>query len=754
MFPTASTGIFFTDTSGAEDSTDTESITLESDIPTDFERALEEVYRETDDLGTTTLGMFYKKGLNKYNSNKNIYLSETTDIANIQYLKDVWTFLLNKNGEDERSRTYVTVDEIEKKMEIIQVKDIKSAWPSVAAQRRDNKKKQQKLQRLYTFVDDISEENMEIYKQYLPLVNDKIKSDDFSEIKLKEIYNSKQNLLNDIKKAKKIQLDQDDYNKRLKYNTNELQNNTLPSLALDKKWEIVNQDELNTNIKYPMTILKKGNSYGVFFGKNNFIMKYKTNDFKSVLTGNQTQKDLTIDDDNTISFDNKNKLEIKEFDIFFDNFGEDNKAKLLHLKLNNDVELATNQIENLELKPYFLKDGKSLKDEQALIVQQASQNWLIFHDPGVGKTLNALAVAIKNLQGEGNIHVVAPSKSILTQWQKTLKDWIDPRIKNNINLTTQTQAMFIKVCNDGSKGSFYDFYEGNQAVEGAIYDDITLKQLNFDSAKTPNYTLGPNIEKLLNQLIQLLPNSGRTNSYFFFDDYFAKTTFLQDFLRSFWSYCFIFDNGESICIFANVVLSDERLSRELTTDMFRPMNQSDLDQDPDLKKNSFNEFLNQLNNTENGVIPPYVKTEAIALTKVDKNKYVDYGKIKMLVINKNLEQFNWKKVQNKDPIEHFPMLGENTILIIDESHNVISNNLEKKSVRFVSDVARHCKHIICCSATPFNSAEKIEIQLYAYGRILNKDPIHYFNLADNREKLILLGLELVRNKVTGKKKSN
>lgn len=744
--------IDFEPASESEKSTDTESIQLESDIPTDFERALDEVYQDKQTnniLDTTTLDSFYKDVIKNYNEIQRIYVSVATNIANLRYLEDVWTFLLKKNGEDEESSKYNTVDKIEKDREKIKVNDIKSAWPSVAAQRRTNNQKIQQLAQLNQFINDITKENMEIYKQYLPQVNDKITSDDFSKIKLKEIYNRKQNLLNDINKAEKIRTDQDDYNKRLKYNTNELQKSTLPSLVLDKAWRIVNQDELNTNIKYPMTILKKGNSYGVFFGKNNFIMKYETNatNFLNVIQGKQTRQTLTIDDNKTILFDKNNNVTIQQFNIFFDNLGEENKAKLLHLKLNNNVELATNQIEIKNNKPSFLKDGKSLKDEQALIVQQAPQNWLIFHDPGVGKTLNALAVAIKNLEEEGNIHVVAPSKSILTQWQKTLEDWIDPRIKNNINLTTQTQAMFIKVCNDGSKGSFYDFYEGNQGNKRAIYDDITLKKLDL---KGRNFEFGPNMMKLLNQIITYLNLQGRDDDVF--DNLFVKKKFLQDFLRSFWSYCFIFDHGNFIWIFANVVLSDEGLSRTLTTDMFRPMNQSDLDQDPDLKTNSFNEFLNKLKNVENGVIPPYVKTEASALAKVDKNKYVDYGKIKIEIINTNIEKFKWNEVPKEDPIEHFPMLGKNTILIIDESHNVISNNLEKKSVRFVSDVARHCKNIICCSATPFNSAEKIEIQMYAYGRILNRDPIHYFNLADNREKLILLGLELVRNKVTGKKK--
>ena len=69
-----------------------------------------------------------------------------------------------------------------------------------------------------------------------------------------------------------------------------------------------------------------------------------------------------------------------------------------------------------------MEAGLELNDEQAFVVQQKPQNWLIFHDPGVGKTLNALAVAVKNLNGEGNIHVIAPSKSILSQWEQTYKN--------------------------------------------------------------------------------------------------------------------------------------------------------------------------------------------------------------------------------------------------------------------------------------------------------------------------------------------
>ena len=92
--------------------------------------------------------------------------------------------------------------------------------------------------------------------------------------------------------------------------------------------------------------------------------------------------------------------------------------------------------------------------------------------------------------------------------------------------------------------------------------------------------------------------------------------------------------------------------------------------------------------------------------------------IKIKIINEQIDKFSWSEENHKNPIEYFPMLGKNTILIIDESHNVVSDNLAKKSVRYVSDVGRHCKHIICCSATPFNSADGTDYQMYAYGRIL------------------------------------
>ena len=66
----------------------------------------------------------------------------------------------------------------------------------------------------------------------------------------------------------------------------------------------------------------------------------------------------------------------------------------------------------------FLK--VQLNAEQQFAVDKMKDSVLIFHDPGVGKTINALAVAVnivfKN-NGKFLIHVIAPSSQILSQWK-------------------------------------------------------------------------------------------------------------------------------------------------------------------------------------------------------------------------------------------------------------------------------------------------------------------------------------------------
>ena len=76
-----------------------------------------------------------------------------------------------------------------------------------------------------------------------------------------------------------------------------------------------------------------------------------------------------------------------------------------------------------------------LNAEQQFAVDKTKDSVLIFHDPGVGKTINALAVAVnivfKN-QNDGKflIHVIAPSSQILSQWKYEFENKVNRRSKN------------------------------------------------------------------------------------------------------------------------------------------------------------------------------------------------------------------------------------------------------------------------------------------------------------------------------------
>lgn len=756
MFSDETLHVIFQTSDESSSSETKEPLILEVDIPEDFDRAIQNVWANLDK--NKTIKEFYLDVVETFRKNKYIYRDKSYPIINnynTHYLKKIWMFLYKKYGKDDNTNNYNKVDDIIKDIteKDLKIKDVNQPWPYGKVRRQINQRDAQKAQRVADHVKKISPDDFNLLQDYLGSQNPELKN--ITKKSIIEMYKQKgvNDLKGDLAELRKQRDIRDEYNKKIKSYKEVIQKYTLPKLKLDNGWSVVELENLKkTNITYPIKVLKKNESNSVFFGEKNFIIKYQTKNDEEMLKGSQTRKNLQIIDD-VITLDEKNIL-IPNFE---EKINELNEQELYYLQLNNYGELATAQIEIKNKNPYFLKNDKSLNNEQAFVVQQPAQNWLIFHDPGVGKTLNALAVAIQNLNEQtGNIHVVAPSKSILQQWQETLTKFIDLN-KTNITLTTQTQAMFIKVCNEGSKGSFYDYFDENDP--GGIVDDFTLKKL--DVVKR-NFEFGPNMTKLLEQLREKLSLAVADLVNDVFEELFINTNFLQDFLRSFWAYCFVFDDGNSIWVFANIVLNvNETLAKTLTTDMFRPIIQFDLqDKKKDVDQDEDEDEDNNISKTESFQKFFDVATEKLNINNINLAEflntptevYVDYGKIKIKIINKNIKKINWNEVPKEDPIEHFPMLGKNTILIIDESHNVVSNNLEKKSVRFVSDVGRHCKHIICCSATPFNSAKDIEYQMYAYGRILNDDPIHYFNVNSKSEIILLEGLDLVRNKVTGKKK--
>lgn len=635
----------------------------------------------------------------------------------------------------------------------ITCKDVNKPWPGAGHKTRargtgkgkrkpSNQKDTARQEILNKYIDEIFEDEARVKKLqvFLPVINNDIdQTFDKDDLKnaLKNAYSSVKDFKKHEGKADKLEKIEEKYLEKLKSYAKEVGAYKLPKLKLEQGWKDVTLNFNKTNIEHPIRVLKKKNSYSVFFGNENFIIKYgnkinNENGVKTLLEGKKKLHYLKIENDETendkIVFES-NDNNIVEFETLINTLEEE---KLHFLKLENGkFKKNSIDVKDASKTPEFLKKIK-LKDEQAFIFQQAPQNWLIFHDPGVGKTLNALVVAIQNLdlksnKKSGNIHVVAPSISILKQWQKTFDDFIISE-KTDITLTIQTQNMFTRVCSEGGKGSFYDYYGNNE--KGGFIDDYTLQNLEFENETS--FTLGPNVDTIL--------TDRRTD----FRTFFLKDLFLKDFIRAFWPYCFLFESSGEIYFYANVVKTQTNKKNPKLIDFFRPMNQNEVN----LKKISFQKFTKTVTKTVknseiNTVIKRVINTNST---------YSDYGKIKIAIINKNIEQFKWNEVPKKDPIEVFPMLGKNTILIIDESHNVVSDNLEKKSVRFVSDVGRHCKHIICCSATPFNTADNIENQMYAYGRILNDDPIHYFNKADKKEQTLIDGLDLVRNKVTGKKK--
>ena len=686
-----------------------------------------------------TVKDYYNRIFDKYIKNSESLLAsirriedKKEDDFNDTLLRKVWEHLA-KDSQIPYDNQKTPLERVVNDLKCI---DVTEQWPSNQKRRRGKRRRRgnqtDKEQILNNRIEKYlaNESLMSVLQEFLPQVNEETVDQTLNKTVLQRLYKDKgaKQLIKDVAEAKRQKEIRDKYTAKLNSYKETIQENTLPKLKLSNLTEI-KMDNLNqTNITYKINLFQENEKYSVIFGENNFILKYGNtvdkDNLEKLFQGNKNRNRFNIKN-NIIIVDEKNTKTIDT-----KNINTLQKAQVHFLEESNGgLEIKEKQI--TAKRPQFLKAGLELNDEQAFVVQQKPQNWLIFHDPGVGKTLNALAVAVKNLNEEGNIHVIAPSKSILSQWEQTYKNWIKKDTK--ITLTTQTQAMFIKVCSEGTKGSFYDFGTDDKLDDQFVIDDKTLQKIKVTD-KTFDFC--PNVKTLLNQIGIKQKLSGTEKEIFekFFLD---QDFFLKDFVRSFWSYCFLSASKDTIDFFANVVY-DRNVKSQNKIDMFRPINQ--FDEKTISKQVSFNIF--------------FIKTSIPIINKKDFKDipYVDYGMMKIKIINDKINTFLWSKKKHINPIDYFPMLGKNTILIIDESHNVVSDNLEKKSVRYVSDIGRHCKHIICCSATPFNSADGTDYQMYAYGRILNKDPIHYYNVAESKEQRLLDGLELVRNKVTGRKK--
>ncbi|MAD25951.1 MAG: hypothetical protein CMO44_17450, partial [Verrucomicrobiales bacterium] len=466
MFSTETLRVIFQPSDESSSSETKEPLTLEVDIPEDFDMAIQNVWRRNGENNNTLMKDFYKEVVKTFRESKYIFRDKSYTVINnynTHYLKKIWMFLYKEYGNDDNTNNYNKVDDIIKDInKDLKIKNVTEPWPYGKVRRRINQTDAKRAQRVVDYVNKLDDNDLKLLQDYLREQNPELNN--ITRDTIIEAYKKKgvNKLIGHINKANEDREIRDEYNKKIKSYKEVIQKYTLPNLKLNDGWSVVELENLEkTNITYPITVLQKGGSnIDIFFGKNNFIIKYKPIDnVGDILKGKQPLDNLEIENNNKILFDKTNNVSIEQF---FDNISEDNEAKLIHLKLQNGDSLQVNtDMEGKFATPDFIKpdendNPQTLNKEQALIVQQPPQNWLIFHDPGVGKTLNALAVAVKNLGGKGNIHVVAPSKSILQQWQETLEKFIDSD-KTTITLTTQTQAMFIKVCNEGSKGSFYDY---------------------------------------------------------------------------------------------------------------------------------------------------------------------------------------------------------------------------------------------------------------------------------------------------------
>jgi len=126
------------------------------------------------------------------------------------------------------------------------------------------------------------------------------------------------------------------------------------------------------------------------------------------------KKDLNfMIEDNEIKFETNKQLDITQYL---------NNSGVFYFKEDNNT--FNEYTQSTQKKKYDFLYNVELNPEQTFAVDEVKDNMLIFHDPGVGKTINALAVAANyindNKDKNYQIHIIAPSKLILEQWKNEI----------------------------------------------------------------------------------------------------------------------------------------------------------------------------------------------------------------------------------------------------------------------------------------------------------------------------------------------
>jgi len=496
------------------------------------------------------------------------------------------------------------------------------------------------------------------------------------------------------------------------------------------------------------------------------------------------KKDLNfMIEDNEIKFETNKQLDVTQYlkksGVFY--FKEDNNT---FNEYTQSTQRQKYDFLNIELNP-----------EQTFAVDKIKDNMLIFHDPGVGKTINALAVAANfinnNKDKKYQIHIIAPSKLILEQWKNEFRFKLNENIRIRVYLTLQTHKAFDLVCKDGNTyDTFYNkceetfpsmyTYDITNIIKNKMneeqneedkrykkmFDDIQLKWMKGLFSETTAsgieqlqqydvsyYFFGPSFKKLLLDLNRkfTLNVTGNNNDIAgsIFATYFFDTNFYKSFFRSFWRNSIVFDSQGNIHIFASVAMRDDiekqykENNSELSIDMFRPFNYNE---EKDIK-DEIQEMTKKLKGTANyKPIKEYIKEN-----KNSSHDRFDFGSIKEFVLKDKTDDFIEENKIEED-YKTFPLIGKQTIFIVDESHQLVSDNALKTQMRHLSDFSRSTKASIFCSATPVSSAEKPEKQLLHYGKLLNNISINYEIASEDNNITLFTALDLLQNKVTGKKK--
>ena len=178
------------------------------------------------------------------------------------------------------------------------------------------------------------------------------------------------------------------------------------------------------------------------------------------------KKDLNfMIEDNEIKFETNKQLDITQYL---------NNSGVFYFKEDNNT--FNEYTQSTQKKKYDFLYNVELNPEQTFAVDEVKDNMLIFHDPGVGKTINALAVAANyindNKEKKYQIHIIAPSKLILEQWKNEFNSKLIENIRNRVYLTLQTHKAFDLVCKDGN--TYNTFYNKCEETFPSMYtDDIT-----------------------------------------------------------------------------------------------------------------------------------------------------------------------------------------------------------------------------------------------------------------------------------------